>query len=231
MKNGRLMLLGIVCLAFTSCGLFDIDVDEMADVATAFQLDRDTVYLLQDENYVFSPLFEPDSVASRQVFYQSLGDTVAVMKSDTVVGVAPGWAMIMATSVSARLVDSCMVCVLEEWTPTELVYPYETIVYAEVTVKDRPMDDDMIVAAFCADEVRGIGSIVEQHGRRYMLFRVGSIINNQEEEDDDDAEVQHERISFRCYDKKTHQLYYGSQSVDFDEETHGRPTAPIRLKF
>ena len=60
---------------------------------------------------------------------------------------APGWATIMAMSVSSRMIDSCRVCVLPDWAPSEEGYPYETIVYADVTVKGRPMDGDMVVAA------------------------------------------------------------------------------------
>lgn len=236
MKNGRLKHLGVVCLVcltFASCGLFDID--EMADVATAFHLDRDTVYLQQDERFVFTPHFEPDSIANQQVFYYSLGDTVALMQGDTIVPVAPGWATIMAMSVSSRMEDSCYVCVLPDWVPTEAVYPYETIVYAEVTVNGRPLDDKMQVSALCSDEIRGVGTIVEQHGRRYMLIRVGSTLSNEDDEaemdEDGPVEVQRERISFQCYDKLTHQLYRATTFIDFDGESHGKPTAPIKLKF
>jgi hypothetical protein len=229
----RLLAVGSWLLAFASCGIVDIDVDEVAEVAMSFQLERDTVYLQQAEKYTFTPVFQPDSLSNQEVFYQSLGDTVAVMQDNMVVGVAPGWATIMAMSVSSRMIDSCHVCVLPVWAPSEEGYPYETIVYADVTVKGRPMDGDMVVAAICSNEVRGVGTIIEQHGHRYMVFRVGSISNGEEADDDDDEphEVQKEYFSFQCYDRRSHWLYRGTTSIVFDGEMHGTPTNPVRLNF
>jgi hypothetical protein len=224
--------LGICLLA--SCGLYDIDVDELNEVATDFSLGRDTVYVMQGERFVFNPVFVPDTLSNVQVFYQSTDDGVALMVGDTVVAQTEGWATIKAISVSSRLTDSCRVCVLPLWQPTLEYYPYETVFYARVTVKGRPLDEDMLIAAFCGEELRGIGQLYEQKGVRCLRLRVGAeALDVAEDPDDPEGPyvVYRERIEFRCYDRRTHNLYTSPTHVSFDGETHGTPSHLFELNL
>ena len=224
----------VVCLAalmLASCGLVDIDLDEEAEAVGTFSLDRDTLVIMVGDKYVFKPVFDPDTLANQQVFYKAAADTVIVMKGDTVVALAEGRDNVLATTVSSRLDDSCYVYVLPLWQSPGTVSPYETVVYADVTANGRAADDDMVVGAFCEDQLRCVGRIVEQHGKRFMLFRIGSEEDTQDGEDEEGFKVVAEKIVFRCYDRKHFSYTTSKTTVPFDGETHGKPSAPITLRF
>lgn len=169
---------------FTSCGLVDVELDEVVETAVDIDLGRDTIYVMQGDQYIFQPRFTPDSLSNLQVFYQSSADSVVHMVGDTVKAVSEGWATISAISVSSRLPDSCHVCVIKRWEIPERVYPYETVIYARVTVKGKPVEPHMIVAAFCEGEVRAFGQSFEHRGVSYMRFRVGSTLPYLPEEEE-----------------------------------------------
>jgi len=174
-KTVRLLLYAALVLPMASCGLdFDVD-DTLANVAAKMSLPYDTVYAMRGDTLSLRPLFTPDSVNTRDVLITtSAPDVVSV---DPITGhieaVGSGWAKIYAQSVSARLQDSCAVCVMEPWVST-VSYPYETIFYATVTVGGKPLAANMTVAAFVGGECRGVAMPQTFHGVAFSLFRVGT---------------------------------------------------------
>lgn len=222
------VLLAVFCLgSLASCTLYEADVnDENNEVAIEFHLDRDTLYLTQDEQYVFKPRFVPDTVANVQVYYQSLNDDVIRMEGATVIPRSVGWASVVAISVSSRLADTCQVCVLPPWEPLLESYPYETVVYAAVTVRGQHFSNGMTVAAYCNDELRGVGLVYEQNGISCMRIRVGS----EQSEQSADGNYR-EQIVFRCYDSATHNFYTSSTRIPFDGMAHGTPSRPFQIDF
>lgn len=242
----RLTYIILSTFLLTSCGLIDFDFNEVNEVAATLDLGRDTVYVMKGESYDFSPIFTPDTIANKQVFFESSADTVARIVGSTVEALSEGWTIIHATSVSGRLPDSCVVCVLPQWQPSERVYPYETVIYTYATVRGKPITDDMVIAAFCEGEVRAIGEPFEIETKdnqkiRFLRFRVGSTLSEDQEdlEDDEDDgeedigtnEVYRERISFRCYDRSRFDLYISPIRFVFDGKTHGKPSELVDLKL
>jgi len=242
------LLIAIAVGGLTSCGMVNIDLDTMTDTAVELKLGRDTLYIMEGENYVFKPTFTPDTIANIQVFYLSEADSVAHITGDTLQARSQGWSLVTAISVSGRQPDSCRVCVLPQWESSARVYPYETVVYAYVTVGGAPMTDDMTVAAFCEGEVRAIGQTFKTNGIQYIRFRVGSTLGEEagqttsgeepvhDEEDpteDNDIpeELYRESIYFRCYDHSRFNLYATPTTFTFDGETHGAPSNLIELRF
>lgn len=245
-RKAVLMLMAACSVA--SCGLFDfdIDVDETPfdDSEVAFSLDRDTLYMMAGEEYVFQPTFSPDMNENNVAFYLSMADSVATVIGDTVLAQREGWTVIRAMSVATHLTDSCLVYVLPDWQPSLRVYPYYTAVYANVTVGGNPVNDNMIVAAFVDSDLRAIGQVYEQNGVSVMRFRVGSEslgddMNDDSNLDDDEEKGEtvgdnpwnREIVYFRCYDRSTHRLYDSRIRVIFNGNAHGTPSTPIPLVF
>lgn len=224
-SNTLRLTIGTALLA--SCGLVDIDLDEIADVAGQMDLGRDTVYVMAGDRYVIRPTFTPDTIANKQVFYVSSADTVAKMVGDTVVALSEGWTTVTGISVSSRLPDSCQVCVMPLWVaPTPYAYPYETIVYADVTIHDAVPTKDMVVGAFVGDELRAIGQPLTVDKYKVMFFRVLS-------DADPDYEGQMQPIKFRYYDHSTcdYELFPLKENIVFDGETYGTLAKPVILKL
>lgn len=204
-----LHLLGCTFLLvqLSSCELLDFDVDsDLAQIAAQMKLNFDTAYVYKGYTLNVIPVFVPDSLNITDLYYTS-GDSTVVevnMLTGKIVAVGAGWTKLYAESVSARIKDSCTVCVMEPWDVTQAEYPYETVFYADMTVKGEPLNENMVVAAFVGDECRGIGEALEFHGISLMQMRVGGediygnklIItpsednndNEEEEEDEEDEE-------------------------------------------
>jgi len=183
---------------FSSCELLDFDVDsDLAQIATQMKLNYDTAYVYRGHTLHVIPVFEPDSLNITDLFYTS-GDTSVVevdMLSGRITAVGVGWTKLYAESVSSRIKDSCTVCVMAPWEVTQAEYPYETVFYADMTVKGEPLSADMVVAAFVGDECRGIGEALDFHGVSLMQMRVGGediygnkLITTPEADNSDDEE-------------------------------------------
>ena len=68
----------------TSCGIIDMEFDENVQDVYDMQLDHDTVYVTQGDSFVLQPVFTPDSVSNREVFFQSANEEIAYIKNDTI---------------------------------------------------------------------------------------------------------------------------------------------------
>lgn len=232
-------------LGFTSCDLeFEVD-SELSKIAAEMSLNFDTVYVMRGDTVVLQPKFKPDTLNIKDIYVRSSDyDVVNVnLQTGRIEAVGAGWATLYVESVSARLLDSCDVCVMEPWKETAgIEYPYETIFYADITVKGKPLTEDMMVGAFLGDECRGIAESFTFHGVSLMQLRVGTeewnddftmpdLPEDEEEEDDGGYEIVRDKITFRCYDTRYKQLYECPTKIDFDGETHGTLSNLYKIEF
>lgn len=224
----KYLTLFVVCaLGFASCGV-DIDFDENAVRAESLTLDRDTIYLRVGESIDLSPIFTPDSVTNQAVLWTSDADSVATTVSNSIVAVSPGSALITATSVSYRLEASCHIVVLEDWPLFDAgQFPYETVIYAKVTVGGSPLPAGAELAAFVDYECRGTGVRRVRLDQEYWEIRVGSDIRYSNPE----YPSLSEEIEFRYYDPESHTMQVFPQTILHDGETHGYPSHPFELSI
>lgn len=256
-------LLIVAAASMASCGLLDYDLEGNPErVAVTMHLDRDTMYVMTGDHFMLTPIFDPDTVNIEDLFYYTddydwgldgsdysdeleegqRGNTIVVITPSTMIAQSPGWTTVYVQSVSARLRDSCAVCVLEPWELNVKTYPYETVIYANVTVNGEQPTPDMIVAAFCGNEVRDFAHNFEAYGTSFTIFRAGSeyrytsddedpdFFDDEEEEDDNVPwTTQHEYISIRAYDPTNHRLYTTRTRILFDGESHGTPSNPLKI--
>ena len=87
-------------IMLTSCGVVEFDVDTEAQPALSMTLDHDTVYVMAGDRFALTPVFTPDTISNKAVFFLSDNDGVGMVDEDSIVAVSPGWARISAVSVS-----------------------------------------------------------------------------------------------------------------------------------
>lgn len=244
--GGGLLGLGAIilwCLLLSSCGLLDYDMEEgREELAVSMNLDRDTMYVMTGDRFMLTPLFDPDTVNISDLYFYTDRPDILFFDAEGFEALESGWANVYAMSVSSRISDSCAVCVLEPWSLSVKRYPYETVIYAYVTVNGEQPTDDMMIAAFCGNEVRDFARVFEAHGTTFMIFRAGSEyrytpddeepdydLDDDEEPDDVPWTVQHEYITIRAYDPVHHRLYTNRTRILFDGESHGTPSHPLPI--
>lgn len=162
---------------FTSCGLIDIDVDsDISQIAAEMKLNFDTAYVWKGFVVNVVPQFKPDSLNITDIYIRAEHPEVVDVNllSGRITAVGAGWTRLFVESVSAQIKDTCTVCVMELWDVPHSVYPYETVFYADVTLRGEPLTEDMVVAAFVGDECRAIGEALSFHGISLMQLRVGA---------------------------------------------------------
>lgn len=206
-----------------SCGELDLDTEEQITVVD-FSFDDDTLYVEVGDRFTVPTVFMPDTISIENIFWMSDADSVVHVEADTLTALSPGWSCISAISVSRRIADSCYVCVMPKWNVDMSSFPYEMIIYAEVSVGGKPLDDTyMTVGAFCYDELRGIGHLRNEAGKTYIEIRVGS--------DERYDEEYPEYITFICYDKRNHRCFKASDRLKFDGESYGTLSNLYPLHF
>ena len=210
-------------LAFASlnaCGLMELE--EQTDFpVTEMSLERDTFYLMVGDQFTLTPQFVPDTVTIDDVFWMSSANDVLSVQDNVFTGQTPGWVTLKAISVSHQLEDSCQVLVLRRWENNSYEYPYEMMVYANVTVHGQPFDPEtMLLAAYAEGQLRGVGRLRESNGIQYVSFRVGSELSGF----DPDPEGYNEKVTFRVYYKNRLLMEEFPQTLYFDGEAHGSLT-------
>ncbi len=215
----------LLTVQVTSCGLLDFGLDEDAVTALKMRLNYDTIYVMRGDTFSVSPMFQPDSVSLKDLYIYSDADSVVSVRANRVEAIGVGWATIFAESLSARLLDSCHVYVMERWDSIMVEdYPHETVVYADVTIHGKPFTDDDVVGAFVKGELRAVGKVVLAQNQRFMLFRIpGDVVADDEKESIP--------VGFICYNSKTHFYQTFPQWIYFDGETHGLPSKRIQLSL
>lgn len=231
----RLLCCSALLVQFTSCDLLDFDVDsDLSKVAAAMALNYDTIYVTPGTFIALKPTFDPDSLNTKDYLVWSSDTNVVSVNRLTgrIKAEAPGWARLFVETVSSQLRDSCTVNVIPVWEPVEAEFPYETVFYADVTVKGRPIGEHMIVAAFVGGELRAVGQALTFHDIHFIQMRVGAddIYGNvqkvapQEEEQSEEQDEEEQGEEF--YDE----LFEEDQEADA-EEPAPLPTEPQDITF
>ncbi len=212
----------LITLVVASCA----ELTEPVTLPSSMTLERHDVTLMVGDLCVIHPVFIPDSLSNNTVFWMTDNPEVATfIMGDTLLGVSPGKTNAIAIAVTDyNKIDTCAVEVIERWTLPEEDFPHETIVYANVVVHGEPATDDHIIAAFIGGEVRGIGEMFEMRGHSVMRIRIhGDFV------EPDEMDVQ--SVTLRCYTRSKHLLETFDYWLYFDGETHGTPSAPVRLEI
>lgn len=225
MKNLR-KTIHITCVAFLSqlvisCGLIDFEFDEGTQIAYDMKLNHDMAYAILGDSFVLKPIFTPDSISNRTVYFQSTYDSIAKIVNDTIVAVGEGETRISAISVQDVKTATCDVVVLPKWEVNPYDYPYEMVVYADVKVRGAAPTDGMKIGAFYGTQLRGTGEWIEHKNIKLMQFRIYSSYSGNAESG--------ERIRFYCYEKDSLMLKRFSENLYFDGETHGSLKEPFKL--
>ena len=184
-----------------------------ATLPVSMTLSNHDVTVMEGDTCVVRPLFTPDSVSNGAVFWTTINQEVArFINPDTLVGVAQGSTEAIAIPViDYTKTDTCRVTVIPRWEFTaNFNYPEDMVVYADIRVHGQPVNEDMLIGAFCGDELRGMGQTLERFGVRYTLIRVWG-----------PYALSHETIVFRCYDRRNYTLEEFDEALEFDGETHG----------
>ena len=209
-------------LLLTSCGeLFDVDDAPSTDTVTAMRIDRDTVWLMAGDSLRLTVSFAPRRPANTGVMWYVANADIARMVADTLVARQPGATFVVALPVDGLRPDTCAVSVMKPWVVRPADYFFDTVVYADIRVGGRCLDDSLLVGAFVDDELRGVAQLREAAGRQYAVIRAYGPVTASE----------NDTIIFRCYDRRRAQLRAFDVSIPFDGETHGTLSHPIMLKL
>lgn len=198
-----------------SCGLMELDGENLV-MPTDMHFDRDTVYVMKGRTFSLTPIYTPDSVYEKRVFW-TVGDVEIVgMQGSDFIGLSEGWTTVAGQNIyNPEVTDTCHVCVTPCWYDPVKVYPYETIIYASTNITGVNFDPEkMVVAAYVSNEYRGVGQVMEWNGVKYLRIRIGSNIFSEEEPLD-------EIIRLRLYNLEDFTCKYLTPVIDFDGDTHG----------
>ena len=215
----RLFVLSTLLLSLTSCGeLFDM-VDDVDPVGQLTLRDR-AIDLMVGDRYVLPATLEPDTLPDKSLYWESLNPEVVSITADTLVAVAAGEAVVKATAVSQLISDSCVVTVYPYWSDVRANYQYDMVVFANVTVGGRPMDEHTMVGAFNEEGILcGVGEQHESNGIRYMLLRIYSAYDETED------------ITLRCHDKLRAKMSEWPQTITFNGGTLGTLSSLYQITF
>jgi hypothetical protein len=205
-------------LALGSCGEF-VEFDEEDVVAALLKLDRRNVDLMVGDKFVLPAKLTPDTLPDMTVYWESGDKQIITLKDDTIMAVGAGKTFVVATAVNGLVTDTSRITVYPYWEQSPKTYPYDMMVFASVTSAGRTMDGDLRVAAFCDDELRGVGELMKHGNTPYMFLRIYS------------PTAEQEKIVLRCYDRKRALVVEHPDTIVFDGETHGTLSDLYELNF
>lgn len=219
-KGLNVMVVAMMTMGLVSCGLaFEMDEESLG--ATSMRLDRESIDVLEGDTIVLKAIFTPDSVSNKSVYWTTENrDVVSHIGGDSLLAVGEGQTVVAAISVSDRLMAMCTVNVLPVWQNfyTNYSYPYEMVVYADISVGGKPLRDDDIVAAFVGNTLRGVGKTQVINNHRFTVIRVGSDVIGKA---DDDMPWAEQEVEFRIYRRSELHLYTCKETIIYDGESHG----------
>lgn len=211
----KLAIICFVSLLLSNCG--DFWEASEPQLAGSMTLQRDTIDLMVGDCFKIPVTFSPDSVSNHEVWWNIEDKEILAMRNDSVLAVQPGTTLVTATSVNNRLTSSCVVNVWSRWYDNPHKYPYDTVIYADITLDGEPIDDDIFVGAFWNDELRGVAKKIESQGRKYTIIRVWSPI------------PEDEVIFFRHYDPKKAVMVRHNFWILFTGNSYGTPSNPYEI--
>jgi len=200
-----------------SCG----DYWEAGDPKSAgtMTLARDTIDLMVGDSFKIPVTFSPDSLSNSEVWWDMDDEEIVTFRNDTIVAMQQGSTRVTATSVSDRLTSSCIVNVWPRWYDNPHRYPYDMVIYANITIDGEPIGDNVFVGAFINNELRGVARTTELNGHRYTVIRVWS-------------ENYTSYIRFRHYDPLTATMVEHDFTTFFiAHDTFGTPANPYDLEL
>lgn len=208
----------------TSCGLIDMDIDDI-QIAYDMRLDHDTIYVIEGDSVVLHPVFTPDSVTNREVYFTSANEEVAYINNNTIVAAKEGETVISAISVMNEKMAFCQVYVMAPWTINIHDYSDDMVAYVTASIDGVPLDlENQIIGAFVGSSLRGIGQLIELNDKKILQLRIYGHLEWGSYEP-----TRPELVRFACYDKEKMLLKYLSLNIIFDGETHGSLSAPLEL--
>ncbi len=209
----------------TSCGLIDMEFDEEVQMVYDMKLDHDTIYVIEGDSIVLQPLFTPDSVSNREVFFRSANEDIAYIHNDTIIAAGEGETVISATSVMNEKMAFCQVYVMAPWEINIYNFSNDMVVYVTASIDGEPLNPEtQTIGAFVGGNLRGIGEVIELKDTKIVRIRIYGRY-----EWGDDEPTRPELVRFACYDKEKLMFNYLSLYIPFDGETHGTPSAPLEL--
>lgn len=170
------LALSALLLLPVSCELLDYDLQGLpAQAAASMHLEPDTIYVMVGDRFVLTPRFDPDTVNITDLYVEASADSLVKITPDSIEAVAAGWTKLYVQSVSSRIADTCTVCIMNPWKVERDVYPYETIIYARLTLRGEPLPDSLLVAAFNNETVCGMAQVHHVREQTLWVFRAGSV--------------------------------------------------------
>ena len=223
--SGAKGLLAACCLllmtGLTACG----DYWEAGDPTAAgnMTLERRVVNLVVGDRYKIPVVFFPDKTANKELWWRTGNEQIARFSNDSIVAYSEGTTLAYATSVSDRRTDSCLVNVLPMMYDNPYLYPYDMVVYADVTVHGKKYtkadEDSLIICAYHYDELRGIGKMRRWKDIDYMEIRIWNPFRNLG------------RIALRCYYRGKALIEQHPSIIEFDGRARGTLSDLIPLDF
>lgn len=205
-------------MALTGCGeMWDFEVKEPVAPAS-LTLPRRVLTIVEGDSYtvpvgftVQGDLQSPPTVPT--VYWQSADETIALFTAGTLHAVGEGIAKAVVRSAVGSLKDSCVVCVLPPFQVANSDFAYDMVVYASVDIHGTPLTtanaDDYVIGAYVGDHLRGIGRVLQSHGRQYLELRVWSPFPSGE------------TVTVRCYFRGQARMELFADSIAFDGAMHG----------
>ncbi len=238
MKKGFYIVIIATC-CLSACG--DLFEYQPTDGDCTMTFDRHEYNLMVGDTGIIHPHFDPDSIENQTVYWMSEHPFIATVEDNLLLALSPGDVVITGVSVAHQVYDTCLVHVMPEWQIDPDQWAYDMVVYAQPTYKGQPLTGSQIVAAFCGDEVRGVGEWIAVDGKPFLCLRIYSRFNPAGPFDSElnpqdplypyDGIVAPERMCFRLYDRKTQELVQLPDSLTFDGEAHGTLSQPYPLDF
>ena len=238
MKRRLINLSFIIChLAFSAvlcaCGDF-FEFEGNTTVGSKITLDRHSLYLMAGDTYQLKATFDPDTVRNKAIFWMSNNVSVARFDNGVLVAVGEGETTVTGISIEQESTDTCHVVVGYEWGQIDpMRYPFDMVVYADITVDGQPLKEGMEVGAFVGRELRGFGVQRKSFGVNYTELRIYSMLNpytpftdlnRQDPLNPYEEEMDPEKVIIRPYDRETHTIYESTDTIIFDGLTHGYPS-------
>ncbi len=193
----------------TSCGdFFEYDQTE-AIPAGEMVLGRESVDLIVGDRYEIPVSFSPEILSNKEVYWFSNNHDIVDFEDNTLVAVGEGKAIVTAISVSGQYKAICTVNVYPQWNLSVFHLPYDMVLYGDITIKGRPMDDNMTLLAYIDGKLSGVSQQKESNGIKYIVLRIFS------------EEHYGKWVTLKCYDAANAKIYDLETSFIFDDETYG----------
>ena len=213
-----LLTAALAVAALTSCGdMFEFQLDAIP--SSTMELDQHVVDLMVGDRYVIPRHVAPDSTSNASIFWMSDDREVVELRADTLIAVGEGSAMATAITVSSQLEDSCLVNVWPRWYIRQTDYLYDTVIYADITLRGASVPDDIFVGAFIDDQLRGVAEPHVAQGIRYFALRIWSPYSYGE------------HVTLRLYDASRATMVRLPGDFVLDGEAHGTLSVLYPLHF